>query len=331
MELISVIIPIYKAEKYLDRCIKSITNQTYRNLEIILVDDGSPDRCSEICDTWGKKDNRIKVIHQKNSGVSVARNTGIDVSTGKYIIQVDSDDYIASNMIETLYDAVQINRADMSICKFEKGSDDQYKFETEHKNGMEAIDAETALKRAYKNSEYALQYIAPWGKLYKKELFTGIQYPAGKIFEDIYVTHQVLYRCKSIVVVEDKLTYYYQHGDSIMNKKYHVGKLDYLEACKNRISFFKNNNLLELEHIAYAEYLHSLIWEYSRARDLLADRQVMTNIVQRYREVYVKGYSSIRYPAETKRYLALFNFNPELLVLYWKISAKLKKGNGSDK
>ena len=325
MDLISVIVPIYKAEKYLNRCIAAIAAQTYHEIEIILVDDGSPDECPMICDEWAKKDKRVKVIHQQNSGVSMARNAGMDFSSGHYIIQVDSDDYISPNMIELLHEALVKNSSDMSICGYVKGNEDNYSFEKKKDYEIEIIEGTTALERIYKNAESALQYVVPWAKLYRRDLFDDIRYPKGKIFEDIYVTHQILFRCDKIAVIPQKLTYYYQHPDSIMNKKYHVGKLDYLDACKNRISFFDEHGLRYLAEIAYAEYLHSLIWEYSRARDLLADKSVMKSIINRYREVYKKGYSSIRYPSETKRYLAVFNLSPELIVLYWKITAKLKR------
>jgi hypothetical protein len=137
------------------------------------------------------------------------------------------------------------------------------------------------------------------------------------------VTHQIIYRCKKITVVPQKLIYYYQHPESITNKKFHVGKLDYLEALNNRISFYDKNNLTELSQIAYDEYLHALIWEYSRARDLLSDKSVMKDIKNRFRIVYKKGYTSKRYPKETSRFLKAFNINPELIVFYWRVNSKI--------
>ena len=116
--LISVIVPVYKAEKYLDKCVQSIVNQTYKNLEIILVDDGSPDNCPEMCDEWAKKDSRIKVIHKENGGVSSARNAGLDNSFGDYIGFVDSDDFIENDFYECLYDNLVENGADISFCTF---------------------------------------------------------------------------------------------------------------------------------------------------------------------------------------------------------------------
>ena len=176
----------------------------------------------------------------------------------------------------------------------------------------------------YSRSAKTFQYVSPWGKLYKKELFDKIQYPEGKIFEDIFVTHQILFRCKKIAVIPQKLTYYFQNPTSIMNKEFHVGKLDYLPALKQRIEFYHIHHLRELEEIAYDEYLHALIWEYSRVKGLLDDKAKMRYIVLCYRSIYKKGYASKRYPNENAFFLGAFNLNPELIILYWKISAKLK-------
>lgn len=328
MDLISVVMPVYQTEQYLDRCISSVCHQTYRNLEIILVEDGSKDSCPRICDRWEKTDSRVKVIHQKNQGVSAARNAGIERASGAYLVMVDSDDYLFDGMIETMYCAQKKYHTELVICGFEKGQEEAFSFPGNGENLQKAtlhaemISAKTALLRMYENDEMALQYVAPWGKLYRKELFRGISYPPGKIFEDIYVTHELLYRCGEIAVLPQKMVYYYQHSDSIMNRKFHVGKLAYLEALKQRIEFFHRNHLGELESIAYDEYLHALIWEYSRARDLLGNRNAMRDIVLRYRSAYRKGYSSKRYPKETKRFLRTFFRNPEWIIWYWKVRAK---------
>ena len=306
-DLVSVIVPVYKAENYIDRCVGSIVGQTFHNLEIILVDDGSTDRCPELCEQWAYRDARIRVIHQENRGVSAARNTGISCSAGDYIVMVDSDDYLAPNMVSSLHEALLRNSADLAVCGYETGT---------------LITVIEALERIYIDNYHALQYIAPWAKLYKRELFTGLQYPVGKIFEDIYVTHQLLFRCAKVAVVPCKLVYYYQHTDSIMHAPFHIGKLDYLEALKERIDFFHDKELPELECIAYDEYLHALIWEYSRARDILGNREAMRDIVDRFRAAYRKGYASKRYPKENAKFLSAFNTNPEWIIAYWKVSGK---------
>lgn len=325
MDLITVIVPAYMTEQYLDRCIASICQQTYANLEIILIDDGSSDCSPEICNKWGEMDRRIKVIHQKNQGVSAARNVGVKESHGNYIMMVDSDDYLYAGMIETMYITQKKYEVDLVICDFIKGNSENFEFPNIMYSQVELISAETALRRIYESDEKALQYVAPWAKLYKKELFEEISYPEGKIFEDIYITHKILYKCKKIAVISRKMLYYFQHSESIMNREFHVGKLDYLEALKERIYFFHNHEMRELETIAYDEYLHSLIWEYSRTRDLLNNKAAMREIVERYREIYVKGYSSKRYRDENVLFLWGFFLNPELIIWYWKVKSKLKK------
>lgn len=319
MELISVIVPVYNAEKYLDRCIRSIVNQTYQNLEIILIDDGSSDYSSAICDQWAEKDERIRVFHQVNRGISAARNSGISVSGGNYILMVDSDDYLSVSMIAFMYSSMRKENADLAVCDFYRGKDEEYEFVYDEKKANEMIDGKEAMERIYLDEHKTLQYVVPWGKLYKKSLFDQVRYPEGRIFEDIYVTHQLLSRCRKIVVIPQILTYYYANPSSIMNSRFHVKKLDYLPALKNRIDFFKSHDLQELREAAYEEYLHALIWEYSRVRDLLMDKRTMMYIVTCYREVYIRGYSSKRYPKENKFFLGIFAVNPELIILYWRI------------
>lgn len=325
MALVSIIVPIFNVERYLNRCISSIANQTYQDIQIVLVDDGSSDRSPEICDSWAEKDPRVTVIHQANSGVSIARNRGLDMATGEYILWVDSDDYIAPETVEIMMQTAQQNHADMVICDFEKGSDDHYTFDTSAEIPCALIDNVTALIRIYTDAHSALRYAAPWAKLARQNLYQDIRYPEGKIFEDIYTTHKLLLRCERIAVLDSPMFYYYQRADSIMNATFSMKKLDYLQALVERIAFFKANSLKELEGIAYDELLHSLIWEYSRTRDLLHSEAGMEYIKQLFRSAYRKGYASRRYPKETKLFLAAFNANPELIVLYWKISAKLRR------
>lgn len=196
MDLITVIVPVYKTERFLNRCVRSIVCQTYQNLEILLIDDGSPDQCPELCENWAEKDSRIKVIHQTNRGISAARNIGLENASGNYILMVDSDDYLYNRMIEVMYSYLLDENADLAICDFQKGMEESFEFIYNREHWYEVITGEIALYRIYEGNDKALQYIAPWGKLYKKELFDNVKYPEGKIFEDIFVTHQLLYRCK---------------------------------------------------------------------------------------------------------------------------------------
>lgn len=324
MDLVSVIIPIYNVEAYLDRCIASVANQTYPHLEIIMVDDGSTDRSPQICDDWAKRDVRIQVIHQSNGGLSAARNSGLSRMTGDCVMLVDSDDYIAPTTVEYLMRALVNTDSDMAICGFIKGTEDKHVF-LEDREEYEVISSQEALLRIYENSYQAFKYTAAWCKLCKWKLFDGITYPNGKIFEDIYTTHKLLYRCRQIVVLDVPLFYYFQRPNSIMNAAFSMKKLDYLQALVERVAFFGERGLDELESIAYDELLHSLIWEYSRTRDMLHSEEGMAYVKKLFRQVYKKGYASKRYPKETKHFLTAFGHNPEWIIWYWRIGGKLDR------
>ena len=187
--LISVIIPVYGVEKYIAQCLDSIINQTYKNLEIILVDDGSPDACPKLCDEYSKIDKRIKVIHKKNGGLSDARNVGIDICKGNYITFVDSDDWIEKDMIEQLYSLINKFSADISICNFLRTSDEKMKIFNKNEkikcyNKYEAI---RELLKGHKIQDYA------WNKMYKKEVFYNIRYPKGRNMEDKGTTYKTFF------------------------------------------------------------------------------------------------------------------------------------------
>ncbi len=325
MDWVSVIIPVYNVENYIERCVTSVINQTYKNLEIIIIDDGSTDSSFEICKKLGANDTRIKIIQQSNSGVSVSRNTGLKNATGEYILQVDSDDFIAPYTVEHLLNVSRDNQADIVICDFVRGSDSEYNFPADANGNIDIVSSKEVYNLMYKDSHHALRYVVPWCKLYKRNLFQGIEYPDGKIFEDIYVTHKVIFKCKKIALLNEELFYYFYRSNSLMNMEFNLAKLDYLPALVERIDFFKENGMDNLSEIAYDELLHSLIWEYSRTRDMLHSKVGLKYVKKMFRQNYRKGYASKRYPDESKIFLSVFNFNPELIVLYWKISGKLGK------
>lgn len=325
MDLVSIIIPVYNVEAYLDRCIASAVGQTYPNIEIILVDDGSTDRCPEICDSWAQKDRRVSVVHQQNRGVSAARNAGLHAASGSYILQLDSDDYLAPYAVEQLLTTAQETSADMVVCDFVKGSDEAYCFSEPRPVQPMLIDYTSALYRIYCGNHEALRFVAPWCRLCRRSLYDGILYPDGKIFEDIYTTHKLICRCKQLAVLDAPLFYYYQRPDSIMNASFHIRKLDYLQALVERVDFFSGHQLQELAAIAYDELLHSLIWEYSRTRDVLHSQEGMAYVTELYRQVYRKGHSSKRYPQENRWFLAAFFRNPEWIILYWRVKGKLNR------
>lgn len=221
--LISVIVPVYKVENYLDKCVKSILSQTYKNLEVWLVDDGSPDSCGKMCDDWKKKDARINVIHKKNGGLSEARNVAIDMATGVWILCIDSDDYIAENCIETLVRLALENDAQCSVIQpleFEEGTEPI----SSNEEGFEVLDRIEAIRDMFYQTKLET---SAWGKLYHRSLFEeGIRYPNGLLFEDNPTTYRLLYKCKKVVVSRKKLYYYQLRANSIEGADFTPAKLD---------------------------------------------------------------------------------------------------------
>ena len=220
--LISVIVPVYNVDKYLNRCIDSIINQSYKNLEIILVDDGSTDNSGSICDSYKLKDERVIVIHKKNSGQSMARVKGLEIASGDYVAFVDSDDLININTFEIQLNNLLLNDADISICKFIKFNDlDEKKIICLANSLTKVEDYEINCV----NNEYALSeclstknYTASlWGKLYKKSVFHNINFPQGSEMEDWAVVVDIMLNSKKVVLFDGELYYYYQRDNSTIH------------------------------------------------------------------------------------------------------------------
>lgn len=245
--LISVIIPVYKVEEYLDICVESVRNQTYTNLEIILVDDGSPDGCPQMCDKWASKDMRIKVIHKTNGGLSDARNAGIDVATGDYISFVDSDDYIAPEMLQKLYEGIIHHKSDIEACKIYNLQNDiitEYDVE-----GNIIKDKEEKLTGLQYLKYYIGGYIenASWNKLYKKECFETIRFKKGRNNEDFLMFYEMCQNIQTIGFVDYFGYYYRQRAGSIVhdpNKFLYYDIIKNIEEIKEDI-YLRNLNLKE--------------------------------------------------------------------------------------
>lgn len=236
--LISVIVPIYNVEDYLNRCVDSIINQTYKNLEIILVDDGSPDNCPKMCDGYAKKDSRIKVVHKENGGLSDARNVGMEVATGEYVSFIDSDDYISLDFYETLLQTMIDNDSDIVECSvvkfYENGKFDEYSDDLKVTNydtldGLESLINENPFK----------QHV--WNKLYKFNIVLDIPYAVGKLNEDEFWTYQIFGKAKKVTRINKTMYYYFQRGSSIMGNGYNIRRLDALEGKMNRQAYIEKN------------------------------------------------------------------------------------------
>ena len=274
MDLISIIVPIYNAEKVIKRCIESISRQSYEMLEIILVDDGSTDQSLEICEDMSEKDSRIKIIHQNNGGVSRARNTGLKKATGQYIMMVDSDDYLYERAVELMLREIKKNKADLAICGFERGMDEAFPFSIDLSLESSVIDNREALNRIYKNDYCALQYVAPWAKLYARRLFDNIIYPEGKIFEDIGTTYLLMLQCEKIAVGYQSKYNYIFHDNSIVNSKFKISKLDMIEMTDKMAT--------------------DVLQKYPDMKDAVMSRRVYSRISTLNQMINEKGYLNIK-------------------------------------
>ena len=234
--LISIIVPIYNVEAYLAKCINSIINQTYGNLEIFLVDDGSPDRCGLICDEYAKQDARIKVIHKKNGGLSDARNVAIDVAKGEYITFVDSDDYVANDYVESLYKLILENDAQMSITRcipFFEGTNPVHIRQTKI---TKVFDTNNALISLFYQKDFDN---AAWAKMYHCSLFkSDIRYPTGWLYEDLPTTYKLMMLCNKIAFSSYENYYYLLRKDSIEGAPF---KLQKYECCIKIIRQLEEN------------------------------------------------------------------------------------------
>ena len=236
--MISVVVPVYKVEEYLRRCVDSVLAQTYRDFELILVDDGSPDRCGQICDEYAARDDRIKVVHQENGGLSAARNAGLDVAQGEYVAFVDSDDYCHPEMLKVLFEKIIQYDADVAVSGFRRvdqnGKDidvEPYLPEIE-----ELMNGADALKRLI--MEDSLRSVV-WNKLYKRTLFKSLRFPVGKLYEDAFITPRLLYQCDRVVLTPQYLYFYVANPTSLTKRSRTVQHFDLIESRFQRIKFLQ--------------------------------------------------------------------------------------------
>ena len=239
--LLSIIVPVYDVENYLQKCIDSILAQTFTDFELILVDDGSPDNCPALCDAAAAKDARIRVIHQKNGGLSAARNAGLDVARGEWIGFVDSDDYIAPEMYETLYKAVQSTGADLALCDYVKVDETGALCTQTHV----AVPQKSLTGRELLQKAYWTTVQIACNKLYHRTIFAQLRYPVGKLNEDFFVIPEICLNTQKAVVVPDVLYYYVQRGDSIMGKSRTLRHYDAAEAAQHYWNCLVENRVYE--------------------------------------------------------------------------------------
>lgn len=307
-EKISIIVPIYNVEKYLSQCIDSILSQTYKNLEIILIDDGTKDSSGMICDDYAKKDNRIKVIHQKNMGLSGARNTGLKNSTGDLITFVDSDDFIDNKMFETMLLSIKENDADIVECGTIFCDENGNYIKDNTLNEVKIYKNEYQIKELLMNEDITT---TSWGKLYKRKLFKNFEFPLEKYHEDTFTTYKLLHLSKKTTVLNKGFYHYRQVDGSIMNSSFKLKHLDSIEATLERSKFIEKN-YPEYKKYDYANIVYSCCKVYERI--LLSDfydKKIIKNLQNLIRKylIYFLIYSKSKKSTKLFSIVCFFDMN----------------------
>lgn len=320
-DLITVIIPVFRVEAYLCRCVDSVLAQTYKNTEIILVDDGSDDGCPVICDEYARRDSRVRVIHQKNAGLSGARNAGIEQAKGAYLSFVDSDDYLSPEFLERLYQACVETNSEMSVCRWEyvKGEPipQRGSGETRTFTGRQMLANLYIPDGAY--------FVVAWNKLYKRELFEAIQYPLGRIHEDEATTYRIYHEVKQAAYIDSSLYGYFVTPSSI-TRGFNPKRLDWVKAGVERIDFLEQNGYSELMVTALQAFADGSIDIYFGMKDKLPGSEKEQRWIQdliRQGLKRVKSYG--RFPLRTEIGYKLFLLCPGI---YRILLDQVKSENG---
>lgn len=250
MPEISVVVPVYKVREYLKRCVDSILTQTYTSFDLILIDDGSPDDCGEICDQYQKTDNRVHVIHQENQGLAEARNIGIEWalknSDSKWITFIDSDDWLHKDYLKLLYETAIAYSVDLTICNCIKTSE----FSIEEQSASKDVKIFSP-----EDFWYFRQYGGAWAKLYKKSHFENIRYPKGLLYEDIFVTYRLIFMQSKVAYIESPLYFYFLRDDSITKSQWNPRVLVQFDGMKQQLDFFKKSNYKRAYEVTVKNYL----------------------------------------------------------------------------
>ncbi|MFV8352512.1 glycosyltransferase family 2 protein [Flavobacterium sp. XS2P14] len=284
-DLISVVVPVYKVENYLNRCIDSILSQTYKNIELILINDGSPDNSPAICDAYASENSCVKVIHKENEGVSAARNKGIEIAKGKYIAFIDSDDYICKGYLSTLMFMLSNSEAQLSVCGYKKVFDSKVD-KIKVSNDFEIIPDLLAMDMLLNDQSKC----TPWGKLYNINLFKEVRFPEGKLMEDMFVMPLLFKKAKLIAISTEELYYYNQEGESITRSSFNYKKLDIVEGALSWKNYTEVNYPTLFEKASlhyYATVIDNCIY-LSRVKD-----DYGISIYEKYKEEIISNYNTI--------------------------------------
>lgn len=330
---ISIIVPVYNVEAYIEKCITSLIGQTYSNLEILLVDDGSTDDSGQICDRYAEKDERICVLHKDNGGLSDARNYGIDRAKGDLLAFVDGDDWIHPQMYELMLDILEAKNADIVTCGFEQ-RDEGF---ANRRYTLEQLEI-TVLSGAEALSDLWTPSVVAWNKLYQKKIFDQIRYPKGKLHEDEYVIHKIFYQCKNIAVIDKPLYFYTIRQDSIVARMTPQRIDNTLEALADRVAFADSMGWTEVMSAVvkrYCDYCLDRYVDIINNKYEAVDNSYLDilwrsehNMLQRYANVKIDKIYRI-FAESSEKYckrLAKIDRRNQRRALFWRVMRRLIKG-----
>lgn len=322
--MITIVVPVYKVEEYLDRCVNSILNQTYQDFELLLVDDGSPDNCGILCDQYAEKDSRITVIHQKNSGLSAARNTGLNCfyeqNRSDYITFADSDDWLHPDYLKVLMTAVIENGVKISVCNYKRVTG-EVPHEIYNNIEFELTSPEDFLVN------HSWQYNYAWGKLYHKSVFEDVRYPVGKNFEDTFTTYKVLHKCEKIAYADLPLYYYLRNENGISRSPWKPSELVIFDAMQEQLKFYKEKKLTKAFEKEFELFVHHHAYQIVRIKenknDLKKNKAILKDIKKTLKNYLKENKDKFNVHNMTYSYEAAYPITMKLYAVASTVKAKL--------
>lgn len=324
IDRISVIVPVYNGGKYIKKCLYDLMNQTYKKYEVIIIDDGSTDETPEICKSICKKDSRFKYFYQKNSGVSAARNLGIDLSEGQYIVFVDADDTVSIHLLEYLYQGIKEFDATISICGSEKTSVRDKSF-YEGEPHYVIMENDTLLEELYDEDDMKLWCV--WGKMYASSLFDKIRFERGRMYEDVDIVYRILSKADKVVNCREVYYHYYSNPDSATKKTYSLKRLDQLWATERLIEFLKCQNNETLYCQILNQYLYLISYHYNEIKKNQLGKRYLKELKKKMRLNMRHNKKAINISIKKTPYCYEVLY-PAVMRFYWLligIETKIKK------
>lgn len=315
---VSIIVPVYNVEPYVERCIKSLCGQEHKNLEIILVDDGSTDNSGNICDSWREKDKRISVIHKENGGQASARNAGIEIASGDYLCFVDSDDEVSPHYVSGLLNITLETGSDIAACQFQIFESAHCHFDAEEET-IEVIDGREALRRMCTGT--SVSYVIVCNKLYRRDLFSEIRYPEGKIYEDEATVCKVYDLANKVVVTNRKLYGYFRREGSTTKSNITLDRVRLQQSIfQERVEYFQKKHDVEMAVIFAFPYAMNALAKMFEVRNALKDSEYEKVLWGQYKRTFAQIHGSHYLSSKKKVALYLFRFVPRAYLVYKGIS-----------